>query len=189
MKHLVVAICVGSFCSLSFAQQREQDVDDKEAAREEWFYSQREYPLSQIPAGARLKAIADIQNIQRTIRARRQTASASGNTSVAALAAILDAANWTSIGPQPTDGGSTYVTAGRVNAVAIDPRDNNTVYIWSAEGGVWKTTNGGLAWTPLTDNQASLASGAIAIDPASPNTVYVGTGEENFAQDSYYGAG
>ena len=49
-------------------------MDDKEAAREEWFYSQREYPLGQIPAGARVKAIADIQNIQRTIRARRQTA-------------------------------------------------------------------------------------------------------------------
>ena len=35
-------------------------------------------------------------------------------------------------------------------------------------------------WTPLTDNQASLASGAIAIDPSNPDTIYVGTGEENF---------
>ena len=189
MKQLVVAIGVGAICIVSLAQQREQEVDDKEAAREEWFYSQREYPLGRIPAGARLKAIADIQNIQRTIRARRQTASATGNASGASLAATLDAANWTSIGPRPTGGGSTYVTAGRVNAVAIDPRDNNTVYIGAAEGGVWKTTDGGVTWTPLTDNQASLASGAIAIDPAHPDTVYVGTGEENFAQDSYYGAG
>src|ERR1700675_1650189 len=195
MKQLVVAIGVGAFCivslaqQVSFAQQRENDVDDKEAAREEWFYSQREYPLGQIPAGARLKAIADIQNIQRTIRARRQTASATGNPPGAPLPAHLDAATWTSIGPRPTGGGSTYVTAGRVNAVAIDPRDNNTVYMGAAEGGVWKTTDGGVTWTPLTDNQASLASGAIAIDPAHPDTVYVGTGEENFAQDSYYGAG
>ena len=189
MKQLVVAICVGAFCIVSFAQQRETDVDDKEAAREQWFYTQREYPLGQIPAGARVKAIADIQNIQRTIRARRQTASAAGNATGAALAATLDAANWTSIGPRPTDAGSTYVTAGRVNAVAVDPRDNNTVYIGAAEGGVWKSTDGGVSWTPLTDNQASLASGAIAIDPAHPDTVYVGTGEENFAQDSYYGAG
>jgi uncharacterized protein (TIGR03437 family) len=189
MKQLVVAICVGAFCILSFAQQRETDVDDKAAAREEWFYSQREYPLGQIPAGARVKAITDIQNIQRTLRARRQTASAAGNATGAFLAATLDAANWTSIGPRPTDAGSTYVTAGRVNAVAVDPRDNNTVYIGAAEGGVWKTTDGGVSWTPLTDSQASLASGAIAIDPAHPDTVYVGTGEENFAQDSYYGAG
>ena len=189
MKQLVVAIGVGAFCIVSLAQERDKELDDREAAREEWFYSQREYPAGQIPAGARLKAIADIQNIQRTVRARRQTASAAGNSLSGSLAATLDAANWTSIGPRPTDGGSTYVTAGRVNAVAVDPRDNNTVYIGAAEGGVWKTTDGGVSWTPLTDNQASLASGAIAIDPAHPDTVYVGTGEENFAQDSYYGAG
>lgn len=189
MKQLVVAICVGVLSIVSFAQERSEELDDKEAARDEWFYSQREYPLGQILAGARLRAIAEIQNIQRTIRTRRQTASAAGNSLGASLAATLDAANWTSIGPQPTNGGSTYVTAGRVNAVAIDPRDNNTVYIGAAEGGVWKTTDGGVSWTPLTDNQASLASGAIAIDLAHPDTVYVGTGEENFAQDSYYGAG
>ncbi len=180
---------MGVFCIVSFAQERDKELDDKEAARDDWFYSQREYPVGQIPAGARLKGIADIHNIQRTVRARRQTASATGNSLSASLAATLDAANWTSIGPRPTDGGSTYVTAGRVNAVAVDPRDNNTVYIGAAEGGVWKTTDGGVSWTPLTDNQASLASGAIAIDPTHPDTVYVGTGEENFAQDSYYGAG
>src|SRR6202011_6164713 len=81
------------------------------------------------------------------------------------------------------------VTAGRVNAIAIDPRDNNVVYIGAAEGGVWKTTDGGINWTPLTDSQPSLATGSIAIDPTNPDTVYVGTGEENFAGDSYYGAG
>ncbi len=189
MKYPVVALCIGAFCIVSTAQERDQEADDKQAAREEWFYGQRQYPLGQIPTGARLKAIADIQAIQRSIRARRLTASAGGSSPAASLAATLDAANWVSIGPRPTDGGSTYVTAGRVNAIAIDPRDNNTVYIGAAEGGVWKTTDGGVSWTALTDNQASLASGAIALDPQNPDTIYVGTGEENFAQDSYYGAG
>src|SRR5215472_5590753 len=161
MKHTVVAICVFPFCVASFGQERDAEPDDKQAAREEWFYKQREYPLGEIPTGARLKAIADILSIRRTVRPRRQTASAAGNTSGDSLApATLDAANWTSIGPKPTDGGSTYVTAGRVNAIAIDPRDANTVYAGAAEGGVWKTTDGGINWTPLTDNQPSLASGA-----------------------------
>ncbi|MCU1334751.1 MAG: glycosyl hydrolase, partial [Bryobacterales bacterium] len=106
----------------------------------------------------------------------------------AVAAAAMDSATWTLIGPKPTGSGSS-VTSGRVNAIAIDPRDNNVVYIGAAEGGVWKTLDGGLTWTPLTDNQASLASGAIAIDPQSPDTVYVGTGEENFNGDGYYGAG
>src|SRR5712672_2066695 len=145
MKLPVVAICVGASCIVSFGQERQREVDDQQAAREEWFYSQREYPLRQIPAGARLKAIADIKAIERTIRARRQTASAAGNALGASIATSPDAATWTSIGPRPTDGGSTNVTAGRVNAVAIDPRDNNTVYIGAAEGGVWKTIDGGVS--------------------------------------------
>jgi len=182
MKRCIFAIALTAFCTPFFAQEREKDDHQKE--RDEWFYSQRAYPRNEIPTGARLNAIAEIKRIDRAVRASHQQPLAT-----ASLDGSLDAATWTSIGPRPTDFGSTYVTAGRVNAIAIDPRDNNVVYIGAAEGGVWKTTDGGINWKPLTDNEASLASGAIAIDPANPDTVYVGTGEENFAIDSYYGAG
>jgi len=147
------------------AQERERD--DQQAARQAWFYNQRAYPLGRIPAGARLSAM---RGLQRRIAPNSST--------------------WTAIGPQPTN---SYTlgnsVSGRVNAIAIDPRSDNTVYIGAAEGGVWKTTDGGNTWTPLTDGQASLASGAIALDPTNPDTVYVGTGEQNFSGDSYYGAG
>lgn len=184
MKRCTVAISL-ALCMTSFAQEREKD--DRQAAREEWFYSQRAYPLGRIPPLARVNAIAEIQRIDAAARQRRQqlrTASVADT-----VGKTLDAATWTSIGPKPTDGGSTYVTAGRVNAIAIDPRDNNVVYIGTAEGGVWKTTDGGANWKPLTDDQPSLAMGAIVLDPSNPDIVYVGTGEENFAFDSYYGAG
>ena len=92
MKYPLVAICVGAFCIVSFAQQHDKELDDKQAAREEWFYSQREYPLGQIPTGARIKAITDIRSIERTMRARRQTASAAGNALSGSIAAALDAA-------------------------------------------------------------------------------------------------
>src|SRR5258706_8660427 len=175
-----------AFCIPSFAQVRERD--DHEKDRDEWFYSQRSYPRAQIPAGARLNAIAEIERIDRAARASHPQALEAAAID-GGLAAALDASTWTSIGPRPTDLGSIYVTAGRVNAIAIDPRDNNVVYLGAAEGGVWKTTDGGINWRPLTDDQNSLASGAIAIDPTNPDTVYAGTGEENFAIDSYYGAG
>ena len=97
--------------------------------------------------------------------------------------------SWTSIGPQPTSAGTIFVTSGSVNSIAIDPRNSKTIYVGSAEGGVWKTTNGGTTWKSLTDSQPSLANGAIALDPSNSEIVYVGTGEENFAIDSYYGAG
>jgi photosystem II stability/assembly factor-like uncharacterized protein len=54
---------------------------------------------------------------------------------------------------------------------------------------VWKTTDGGQTWTPLTDFQASLAIGAVAIDPNNSSTIYAGTGEDNYSVDSYYGQG
>jgi hypothetical protein len=117
---------------------------------------------------------------------------------------------WTQIGPQPTLpsgnlSGTPGATSGRVTAIAIDPTDatGNTVFIGGAEGGVWRTTTGGIsangapAWTPLTDNQASLAIGAlaIAIDPtnlqdANHRVIYAATGEQaGLGFDAYYGEG
>ncbi len=182
---LIALILLAS--SVVRGQRINQDPDDRQAARDEWFYSQRAYPGGTIPVGARVNAIREMQRIDRAARFRRQSGAA--RSPLANAAVTMDSTNWTLIGPQPTDAGSTYVTAGRVNAIAVDPRSNGTVYIGAAEGGVWKTTDGGVTWLPLTDGQVSLASGAIALDPKNPDTVYVGTGEENFAQDSYYGAG
>jgi hypothetical protein len=93
--------------------------------------------------------------------------------------------------------------SGRATAVAIDPADAtaNTVYLGGAYGGVWKSTNAtspdpaGVSWTPLTDNQATLAVGAIAVQPqlSNPNprnsVILLGTGEANSSTDSYYGLG
>jgi len=177
MKRLI-AVALSVAGGLSFGQGRRQDVvDDQQAEREAWFYGQRAYPLGRIPTGARLKALAEIDRID--LEARTSGLSARS----------LIAGGWTSIGPQPTNPGSQFVTAGRVNSIAIDPTNSNTIYIGAAEGGVWKTTDGGQSWLPLTDAQSSLANGAIALDPSHPEIIYVGTGEENFAIDSYYGAG
>ncbi len=90
---------------------------------------------------------------------------------------------WGSIGPLGFYGANGFfgslpqLDAGRVPALAFHPTDRNTLYIGTAAGGVWKTTNEGASWTPLTDGQCSLVTGAIAIDPVDPNIVYVGTGE------------
>jgi photosystem II stability/assembly factor-like uncharacterized protein len=70
-----------------------------------------------------------------------------------------------------------------------DGATNQTVYLGAAQGGVWRSRDNGATWTPLTDDQPSLAMGAIAIDPTNPNIIYAGTGEAHFSGDSYYGAG
>ena len=87
---------------------------------------------------------------------------------------------WTFLGPRPIS--SEYWAyegnaGGRVISIAPHPTDANTAYIASASGGLWKTTNGGTTWTPLTDELATLNCGAVAISASSPNTVILGTGE------------
>ncbi len=66
---------------------------------------------------------------------------------------------------------------GRVEAVAGIPRNPYVYYFGAAAGGVWKTTNGGLAWAPIFDHESNPSIGAIAIAPSDPNVIYVGTGE------------
>lgn len=89
--------------------------------------------------------------------------------------------NWVSLGP--TNG------AGRAVAIAAHPTIPGTIYIGAADGGVWKTVDGGSSWIPLTDSLNDLSVGALAIAPSSPNTVYLGSGEGGYAIDFVPGIG
>lgn len=66
---------------------------------------------------------------------------------------------------------------GRVISHAFDPNDVNTVWVGSASGGLWKTTDGANTWTAMTDNIPCLSVGAIAIKPDNTNIMLMGTGE------------
>src|SRR4051812_11944654 len=69
--------------------------------------------------------------------------------------------------------------SGRITAIDVVNRDQNTWWIGSASGGVWKTTNAGANWTSVFDEQPTLNIGSIAIQQNNPNIVWVGTGEGN----------
>lgn len=158
----------------------------------DWFMRQR-IGSSGMPIGARRQAIEqmELQRVQlwgaRTAQfdVVPQSRLAPGN------ADSLSSGQWIPIGPQPlTDAsGASSKYSGRVTALAVDPRDEDAVYLGASDGGVWKTTDGGAHWTPLTDDQATMATGAIALDPSNPEIVYVGTGDDNHSQDAYPGEG
>jgi photosystem II stability/assembly factor-like uncharacterized protein len=109
----------------------------------------------------------------------------------------LSTTSWTPIGPAPIVGTSVpnslgpgnSPVSGRIAAVAADPTNANTIYVAAAGGGVWKTTDGGTTWSPLTDSQATLSMGAIALAPSNPNVIYAGTGEADNSTDCFYGRG
>jgi hypothetical protein len=79
--------------------------------------------------------------------------------------------------------------SGRISAIAVHPDDKQTWYVGVASGGVWKTTNAGITFTPVFQNEASYSIGAVVIDAAHPNTIWVGTGEANNQRSVGWGDG
>jgi len=81
------------------------------------------------------------------------------------------------------------VTSGRISDFAMHPDGWQVFYAAVASGGVWKTENGGITWTPIFDNEGSYAVGTIELDPNNPDTVWVGTGEDNAQRSVGFGDG
>ncbi len=100
--------------------------------------------------------------------------------------------NWVELGPNPiplgqTSGGRVNVS-GRISAIEIDPTDPNKVYVGAAQGGVYRSLDGGTTWTTIFDSAQSLAIGSLNLDPAN-GWLWVGTGEANGSADSFAGVG
>jgi photosystem II stability/assembly factor-like uncharacterized protein len=88
---------------------------------------------------------------------------------------------WRSVGPANN--------AGRVSVVVGVPGNRDVYYVAGANGGIIKTTNGGVTFKPIFDKQDIGSIGAIAIAPSDPNIIYVGTGEENPRNNASIGDG
>lgn len=69
--------------------------------------------------------------------------------------------------------------SGRITAIDVVRDQPSHIFIGSASGGVWESTNGGVSWMPIFDDQPSLAIGALKIDPNNADILWVGTGEGN----------
>ena len=92
----------------------------------------------------------------------------------------LKGMKWRQIGP---------FRGGRALAVTGITGDPDTYYFGSVAGGVWKTANAGVTWTPMSDKTGIMSVGAIAVAPSDPNIVYVGTGESCIRGNISYGDG
>ena len=78
---------------------------------------------------------------------------------------------------------------GRVDDLAIVENDPRVIFVGAAAGGIFKTINGGLTWTPVFDDQPNPSIGDLALAPSNPSVIYCGTGEANNRQSSSWGNG
>ncbi len=95
--------------------------------------------------------------------------------------------SWSFLGPEdpPTDINTGQVIgAGRVDCIAFHPTDSNTFWVGAPTGGLWKTTDGGKSWEPLTDFAAGIGISDIAVHPERPETLFIATGDRD-AHDLY----
>ncbi len=167
-----------------------------------YYYSQRLTPNGKISAQARtnaLKQAAAVPAAEGLPGAVGGKGQRPATSSVAPPSAV-----WQQLGPSPEDTLTLNQNqdyrfgnvSGRATAIVVGQHTGD-IYLGTADGGIWKSTNAGTSWTALTDKQPSLAIGSLALDPAdaTDRTVYAGTGETNYAYpsgsngDAYFGVG
>jgi len=93
---------------------------------------------------------------------------------------LFNGLKWRLIGP---------FRGGRAVAVAGVPGDSTTFYFGAVNGGIWKTTDAGVVWTPIFDGQPVGSIGALAVAPSDPKTIYAGTGESDIRSSLSFGNG
>src|ERR1700722_16603781 len=94
---------------------------------------------------------------------------------------VFSSFQWRSAGPQ---------RGGRSTAAAGSPSRPNEYYFGATGGGLWKTTDGGLTWRPVTDGQLHSSSvGAVAVSESNPDVVYIGMGETELRGNIMQGDG
>ncbi|WP_309710527.1 hypothetical protein [Armatimonas sp.] len=81
------------------------------------------------------------------------------------------------------------LTTGRIADVAIDPTNRSIWYVAAASGGLWKTENRGLTFTPIFDSYGSYSLATVVIDPKNPSVLWLGTGENSSQRSVGFGDG
>ncbi|HEV2765541.1 MAG TPA: hypothetical protein VGV38_21335 [Pyrinomonadaceae bacterium] len=163
-----------------------QAADAGEMRQEGWHYhGAYRYWLQQ-------SAPRDRQSLNTYRRAFAARSKMSGVTFTHGLLADVTSPRWEFLGPRklPVPDRRFHgegTVSGRVNALAYDPNDPNVIYLASAGGGFWKSTNGGRDWVCLSDGWENVKFSSVAVHPTDPKIVIAGTGDYQGAQGYGYG--
>ncbi len=131
--------------------------------RDEWFWDQRTYPFSERP-------YAQMSMLRQSLSLRMSMMTSSFH------APPLGGA-WRPIGPNGL--WVNLIESGRIAAIVPPATPGGPMYAGTASGGVWRSGDEGNTWTPISDGECGLTTGAMTLDPSNPSIVYAATGEGN----------
>ncbi len=146
----------------------------KQWKRLEWYYENRLDADGNIPDAQQLK-----QTALQKAAAMKQFSINNPNSPNAFTA------SWGLVGPNNVTSADKGI--GRINRLAYHPTDPNTLYVATAGGGLWKTTNGGTSWQALTDGLPNLNLSGVAVHKTNPNIIYILTGDGDATGGSPFG--
>ena len=167
-----IALQVNPFFPIGANSEPRPPLEEDTEGRSDWFTFQRIYGSNSIPPDARLKA----WNADKQFQLNSAFVPQASQT-------------WRPIGPTATVS-AWYpfwgLTSGRVNAVAVSPASSSIVLIGSSTGGIWRSTDAGETFAPVSDDQVDLAVGSIAFSKSNPTIAFAGMGD---TKAGYLGSG
>ena len=134
--------------------------------RAEWFLGPRTYPDGTIDLDKVDALRAAVRDADAALEPKEPEAKA--------FSARWRRTKWRQLGPDDAVGGTNM---GRVNCVEFDPANANVLYLCAADGGVWKSMDGGVTWKPKFDFERTLSVGDIAVDRQHPKRLFVATSD------------
>lgn len=133
----------------------------KQFKRWEWYMSTRRGPAGELVNNARL----NLEAYQ----------SSSVNRQNLASATLANTGSWTSLGPGSVNSDNRGI--GRINRIAFHPTNANTMYVATAGGGLWITTDNGNNWYSYTEGIPNINLTGVAVHPTNPSILYILTGD------------
>jgi photosystem II stability/assembly factor-like uncharacterized protein len=162
---LLPVVAAIAFVPHAAPPERAADLQEHDPPADDYFYRQRAMPDGTIPT-ERIVAAAEELQFERALKGQPLATSS--------------AQDWQLVGP--------VAIGGRVNAI-VAATGGIPAYLGSANGGVWRSLDGGFTWSPISEAIGTSSIGCLALNPLNANTVWCGTGDANGTVDGYDGTG
>jgi photosystem II stability/assembly factor-like uncharacterized protein len=167
------------------AGEEQREIADRPAERAEWNAALRRDSEGRLLSENRLRALREACDmpVDPSMAADPAGSFSRSDAGPSVRASLTFGGTvWQPLGPLPMQSRATShqnwgLVAGRVDAIAIHPTDPRIMLIGAATGGIWKSTDSGNNWRPVSDSAPSLAVSSIVFAPSNPSIVFAATGE------------